>query len=74
VALLGGGGKVKITGHKNVVVWMEAKYRQPFPVVKSQITVDGRMADFVISTGEYRIEIDGKTYSGESLIVMAEDR
>jgi len=43
---------VKISGHKNVEVWMEAKYRQPFPVVDSEILVDGRKADFVISTGE----------------------
>lgn len=64
---------MKISGHKNVEVWMEAKYRQPFPEVDSEILVDGKKADFVISTGEYRIEIDGKTYSGESLIVMAEE-
>lgn len=61
---------MKIDGHKKVEIYMEGKYRQPYPVVDSEITVDGDKADFVIATGQFRIEIDGVMYSGESLICM----
>jgi len=53
---------IKIDGHKKVEVYLEGKYRQPYPVVES--------ADFVIATGKTRIEIDGVMYSGEILICM----
>lgn len=64
---------MKVRGHKNVEVWFEGKYGQPYPVVESKITVDGKEADFVISTGEIRMEIDGVMYSGERLICLGKE-
>lgn len=61
---------MKIDGHKKVEVYLEGKYRQPYPVVESKITVDGNDVDFAIATGQMRIEIDGVMYSGEMLICM----
>jgi hypothetical protein len=60
---------MKVDGHK-CEEYMVAKFRQPYPVVIDQVTVDNKKVDFVISTGACRYKIDGVMYSGETLICM----
>jgi hypothetical protein len=63
---------MKIQGSK-CATFMEAKYRQPYPVVASPVVIDGKPADFVISLGEYRYEIDGEMFSGEMLLCLGRE-
>jgi len=64
---------VKIDDAKSVVIWMEGKYRQPYPRIDCAfITVNGEHPDLGIATGQLTIEVDGKRYSGESMILLKE--
>jgi hypothetical protein len=52
---------------------MEGKYRQPYPRIDCAfITVNGEHPDLGIATGQLTIEVDGKRYSGESMILLKE--
>ena len=62
---------ITLSNGTKVDIIMEAKYRQRQAVIPNTITVDNREVPVAWAEGIVRVEIVGKTYEGERVVILA---
>jgi len=64
---------MKIQNRGDVQVVLDARFKQPYPVLKDKVSLDGTEFSMAFQANEVALTIDGKQYTGGVYYLLDEE-